>query len=124
MGFSLCSILTPGAIHALMAYGTEEQRQTWLQKLVTGEWNGTMNLPEPAAGSDVGALRSTAEKVVEGPNAGLYRTKGNKIFITFGESDLLDHIINLVLAHIPAPPQCTCGHLFFLLSNYPLNAAR
>src|SRR3546814_4357917 len=68
MGFSLCSILTPGAIHALMAYGTEEQRQTWLPKLVTGEWNGTMNLTEPAAGSDVGALRSTAEKVAEGPN--------------------------------------------------------
>ena len=60
MGFSLCSILTPGAIHALMAYGTEEQRQTWLPKLITGEWNGTMNLTEPAAGSDVGALRSTA----------------------------------------------------------------
>src|SRR3546814_3170156 len=81
-------ILTPGAIHALMAYGTEEQRQTWLPKLVTGEWNGTMNLTEPAAGSDVGALRSTAEKVTEGPNAGLYRIKGQKIFITFGEHDL------------------------------------
>src|SRR3546814_8655517 len=75
MGFSLCSILTPGAPHALMAYGTQEQRQTWLPKLVTGEWNGTMNLTEPAAGSDVGALRTVAEKVTEGPNAGLYRIK-------------------------------------------------
>src|SRR3546814_2064818 len=79
MGFSLCSILTPGAIHALLAYGTEEQRQTWLPKLVTGEWNGTMNLTEPAAGSDVGALRSTAEKITEGPNAGLYNIRGQKI---------------------------------------------
>src|SRR3546814_19792262 len=80
MGFSLCSILTPGAIHALMSYGTEEQRQTWLPKLVTGEWNGTMNLTEPAAGSAVGALRSTAEKVPEGAHARPSRPTGQKTF--------------------------------------------
>src|SRR3546814_20502218 len=87
-----------------MAYGTEEQRHTWLPKLGTGEWNGTMNLTEPAAGSDVGALRSTAEKVTEGEHAGLYRIKGQKIFITFGEHDLTDNIVHLVLARTPGPP--------------------
>ena len=66
MGFTLINILTPGAIHALMAYGSDAQKATWLPKLVSGEWNGTMNLTEPGAGSDVGALRSTAEPVIEG----------------------------------------------------------
>src|SRR3546814_13968060 len=101
MGFSLCSILTPGAIHALMAYGTEEQRQTWLPKLVTGEWNGTMNLTEPAAGSDVGALRSTAEKVAEGPNDGLYRITGQKILSTVDEDALTANIIPPAPARTP-----------------------
>ena len=122
MGFSLCSILTPGAIHALMAYGTEEQRKTWLPKLVTGEWNGTMNLTEPAAGSDVGALRSTAEKVTEGEHAGLYRIKGQKIFITFGEHDLTDNIVHLVLARTPGAPEGTRGISLFLVPKYRLNA--
>lgn len=122
MGFTLCNILTPGAIHALMAYGTEEQRQTWLPKLVSGEWNGTMNLTEPAAGSDVGALRSTAEKVTEGPNAGLYRIKGQKIFITFGEHDLTDNIVHLVLARTPGAPEGTRGISLFLVPKYRLDA--
>ncbi|MDZ3833742.1 MAG: acyl-CoA dehydrogenase [Sphingopyxis sp.] len=123
MGFTLCNILTPGAIHALMAYGTEEQRQTWLPKLVTGEWNGTMNLTEPAAGSDVGALRATAEKVTEGPNAGLYRIKGQKIFITFGEHDLTDNIVHLVLARTPGAPEGTRGISLFLVPKYRLDDA-
>ncbi len=122
MGFSLCSILTPGAIHALMAYGTEEQRSTWLPKLVSGTWNGTMNLTEPAAGSDVGALRSTAEKVTEGEHAGLYRIKGQKIFITFGEHDLTDNIVHLVLARTPEAPQGTRGISLFLVPKYRLDA--
>ena len=122
MGFSLCSILTPGAIHALMAYGTEEQRQTWLPKLITGEWNGTMNLTEPAAGSDVGALRSTAEKVTEGDHAGLYKIKGQKIFITFGEHDLTDNIVHLVLARTPGAPEGTRGISLFLVPKYRLDA--
>jgi len=122
MGFTLCNILTPGAIHALMAYGTEEQRQRWLPKLVTGEWNGTMNLTEPAAGSDVGALRSTAEKVTDGPNAGLYHIKGQKIFITFGEHDLTDNIVHLVLARTPGAPDGTRGISLFLVPKYRLDA--
>jgi alkylation response protein AidB-like acyl-CoA dehydrogenase len=122
MGFTLCNILTPGAIHALMAYGTEEQRQTWLPNLVSGAWNGTMNLTEPAAGSDVGALRSTAEKVTEGEHAGLYRIKGQKIFITFGEHDLTDNIVHLVLARTPGAPEGTRGISLFLVPKYRLDA--
>ena len=122
MGFTLCNILTPGAIHALMAYGTEEQRRTWLPKLVTGEWNGTMNLTEPSAGSDVGALRSTAEKVTEGEHAGLYRIRGQKIFITFGEHDLTDNIVHLVLARTPGAPEGTRGISLFLVPKYRLDA--
>ncbi|HKX87781.1 MAG TPA: acyl-CoA dehydrogenase, partial [Sphingopyxis sp.] len=122
MGFTLCPILTAGAIHALMAYGTEEQRQTWLPKLVNGEWNGTMNLTEPAAGSDVGALRSTAEKVTDGPNAGLYKIKGQKIFITFGEHDLTDNIVHLVLARTAGAPEGTRGISLFLVPKYRLDA--
>ncbi|MBJ7441973.1 MAG: acyl-CoA dehydrogenase [Sphingopyxis sp.] len=122
MGFTLCNILTPGAIHALMAYGTEEQRQTWLPMLVSGAWNGTMNLTEPAAGSDVGALRSTAELVTEGEHAGLYRIKGQKIFITFGEHDLTDNIVHLVLARTPGAPEGTRGISLFLVPKYRLDA--
>ncbi|WP_432769694.1 MAG: acyl-CoA dehydrogenase [Sphingopyxis sp.] len=122
MGFTLCNILTPGAIHALMAYGTEEQRQRWLPKLVSGAWNGTMNLTEPAAGSDVGALRSTAELVTEGDHAGLYRIKGQKIFITFGEHDLTDNIVHLVLARTPGAPEGTRGISLFLVPKYRLDA--
>jgi 3-(methylthio)propanoyl-CoA dehydrogenase len=122
MGFTLCNILTPGAIHALMAYGTEEQRQTWLPNLVSGAWNGTMNLTEPAAGSDVGALRSTAELVTEGEHAGLYKIKGQKIFITFGEHDLTDNIVHLVLARTPGAPEGTRGISLFLVPKYRLDA--
>ncbi|MBU0863258.1 MAG: acyl-CoA dehydrogenase family protein, partial [Alphaproteobacteria bacterium] len=122
MGFTLCNILTPGAIHALMAYGTEEQRQTWLPNLVSGAWNGTMNLTEPAAGSDVGALRSTAELVTEGDHAGLYKIRGQKIFITFGEHDLTDNIVHLVLARTPGAPEGTRGISLFLVPKYRLDA--
>lgn len=122
MGFTLCPILSAGAIHALMAYGSEEQRQTYLPKIVSGAWNGTMNLTEPAAGSDVGALRSTAEKITEGPNAGLYKIKGQKIFITFGEHDLTDNIIHLVLARTPDAPEGTRGISLFLVPKYRLDA--
>lgn len=122
MGFTLINILTPGAIHALMAYGTDEQKARWLPKLVSGEWNGTMNLTEPAAGSDVGALRTTAEKVTEGPDAGLYRIKGQKIFITFGEHDLTDNIVHLVLARTPGAPEGTRGISLFVVPKYRLDA--
>ena len=111
MGFNLCPILTSGAVEALAAHGSDEQRNMYLPKLITGEWSGTMNLTEPGAGSDVGALRSTAT-----PNAdGSYSIKGTKIFITFGEHDLADNIIHLVLARTPEAPAGTRGISLFLV---------
>ena len=111
MGFGLCPILTSGAIEALAAHGSPEQQAMYLPKLVTGEWTGTMNLTEPQAGSDVGALRSTAEPAADGS----YRIKGTKIYITFGEHDLADNIVHLVLARTPGAPPGTKGISLFLV---------
>ena len=118
MGFSLIMMLSPAAVEALKWHGTEEQRQTWMPKLVTGEWNGTMNLTEPQAGSDVGALKTRA--VPQGD--GSYRIKGQKIFITFGEHDLTDNIVHLVLARTPDAPAGTRGISLFLVPKFRLNA--
>jgi 3-(methylthio)propanoyl-CoA dehydrogenase len=111
MGFNLCPILTSGAIEALAHHGSPAQQEMYLGKLVSGEWSGTMNLTEPAAGSDVGALRSTAT-----PNAdGSFHIKGTKIYITFGEHDLVDNIVHLVLARTPSAPAGTRGISLFLV---------
>jgi alkylation response protein AidB-like acyl-CoA dehydrogenase len=111
MGFTLCPILTSGAVEAVLAHGSDGQREMYLPKLVTGEWTGTMNLTEPNAGSDVGALRSTAT-----PNpAGSDNIKGTKIFITFGEHDLAENIVHLVLARTPGAPAGTRGISLFLV---------
>jgi 3-(methylthio)propanoyl-CoA dehydrogenase len=111
MGFNLCPMLTVGAIEALHTHGSDEQREYYLPKLVSGEWTGTMNLTEPQAGSDVGALRSTAT-----PNAdGSYSIRGTKIYITFGEHDLAENIIHLVLARTPDAPAGTKGISLFLV---------
>ncbi|MGF7146878.1 alkylation response protein AidB-like acyl-CoA dehydrogenase [Sphingomonas zeicaulis] len=111
MGFSLVNMLTPGAIEALIAYGTDDQKAKWLPKLITGEWTGTMNLTEPQAGSDVGALRTTAAQAADGS----WRIKGTKIFITFGEHELADNILHLVLARTPGAPAGTRGISLFLV---------
>ncbi|MGH6782137.1 MAG: acyl-CoA dehydrogenase family protein, partial [Sphingomonadaceae bacterium] len=118
MGFSLVNMLTPGAIEALIAYGTDEQKAAWLPKLITGAWTGTMNLTEPQAGSDVGALRTTATPVGDGG----YMIKGTKIFITFGEHDLTDNIVHLVLARTPGAPAGTRGISLFLVPKFRLDA--
>jgi 3-(methylthio)propanoyl-CoA dehydrogenase len=118
MGFSLIMMLSPAAVEALKWHGTEEQRQTWMPKLVTGEWNGTMNLTEPQAGSDVGALKTRAVR----QNDGSYRIKGQKIFITYGEHDLTDNIVHLVLARTPDAPEGTRGISLFLVPKFRLNA--
>jgi 3-(methylthio)propanoyl-CoA dehydrogenase len=111
MGFSLVMMLTPGAVEALKHHGSEELKRQWLPKLITGEWTGTMNLTESQAGSDVGALKTRAE-----PNGdGTYRISGQKIFITFGEHDLTDNIVHLVLARLPDAPQGTRGISLFLV---------
>jgi len=117
MGFSLINMLTPGAIEALVSHGSPEQQATWLPKLITGEWNGTMNLTEPQAGSDVGALRTSATPAGDGS----WRIKGQKIYITFGEHDLTDNIVHLVLARTPDAPAGTKGISLFLVPKFRLN---
>jgi 3-(methylthio)propanoyl-CoA dehydrogenase len=111
MGFGLCPILTSGAIEALVHHGSPEQQAMYLPKLISGEWTGTMNLTEPNAGSDVGALRSTAEPHADGS----WRIKGTKIYITFGEHDLGGNIVHLVLARTPGAPAGTKGISLFLV---------
>ena len=112
LGFSLVSLLTQGAIEAILLRGTEAQKQTYLPRLVTGEWTGTMNLTEPQAGSDLALLRASA--VREGDH---HRIRGQKIFISFGEHDLADNIIHLVLARTPNAPEGVKGISLFLVSK-------
>ncbi|MFO1256270.1 MAG: acyl-CoA dehydrogenase [Sphingomonadaceae bacterium] len=121
MGLTLINLLTAGAVHALEAYGTEQQKASWLPRLVSGEWNGTMNLTEPGAGSDVGALRTMAEPVTDGDHAGLWKLRGQKIFITFGEHDLTDNIVHLVLARTPDAPGGTKGISLFLVPKFRID---
>jgi alkylation response protein AidB-like acyl-CoA dehydrogenase len=116
MAFSLCMMLTPGAVEALKHHGSPELKQIWLPKLISGEWNGTMNLTEPQAGSDVGALRTQA--IPRGD--GSYAIKGTKIYITFGEHDLTDNIVHLVLARLPDAPAGTRGISLFLVPKFRL----
>jgi len=118
MGFALAPILTVGAIEALMHHGTPEQQALYLPHLATGAWTGTMNLTEPQAGSDVGALRAKAEPVGDGT----FRIKGTKIFISFGDHDMAENIVHLVLARTPDAPAGTKGLSLFLVPKYRLNA--
>ncbi|HEV2866766.1 MAG TPA: acyl-CoA dehydrogenase [Allosphingosinicella sp.] len=111
MAFSLVMMLTPGAVEALKHHGSDELKRQWLPRLITGEWTGTMNLTEPQAGSDVGALKTRAEPAGNGS----YRISGQKIFITFGEHDLTDNIVHLVLARLPDAPAGTKGISLFLV---------
>ncbi|WP_417460979.1 acyl-CoA dehydrogenase [Kordiimonas sp.] len=119
MAYSLLSLLTAGAIEAIAAHGTEEQRQTYLPKMITGEWSGAMNLTEPSAGSDVGALRTKAERLPDGS----YKIAGQKIFITWGEHDLAENVIHLVLARLPDAPAGTKGISMFVVPKFHLDAA-
>jgi 3-(methylsulfanyl)propanoyl-CoA dehydrogenase len=114
MGFSLCPLLTQGAIDMLLHYGSEEQREVYLPKMVTGEWTGTMNLTEPQAGSDVGALTTKAVPADDGT----WRITGQKIFITYGEHDLADNIVHLVLARVPDAPPGTKGISCFIVPKF------
>jgi alkylation response protein AidB-like acyl-CoA dehydrogenase len=118
MGFALAPILTVGAIEALVHHGTPEQQALYLPHLATGAWTGTMNLTEPQAGSDVGAIRTRAEPVGDGT----FRIKGTKIFISFGDHDMTDNIVHLVLARTPDAPAGTKGLSLFLVPKYRLNA--
>ncbi len=114
MAFALCPMLSFGAIEALLAHGTEDQKQTYLPKLVSGEWTGTMNLTEPQAGSDVGALKTRATPDPDGS----FRLTGQKIYITWGDHDLTDNIIHLVLARLPDAPPGSAGISLFLCPKF------
>jgi alkylation response protein AidB-like acyl-CoA dehydrogenase len=114
MAFSMLPLLSQGAIDMLLHYASEEQKEVYLPKMVTGEWSGTMNLTEPQAGSDVGALTTKAVKQDDGS----YRITGTKIFISFGEHDMADNIIHLVLARTPDAPPGTKGISCFIVPKY------
>jgi 3-(methylthio)propanoyl-CoA dehydrogenase len=113
MGFALCPLLTVGAVELLAAHGSEEQKRLYLEKLVSGEWTGTMNLTEPQAGSDVGALKTRA--IAEGDH---YRITGQKIFITYGDHDLTPNIVHMVLARTPDAPAGTKGISLFIVPKF------
>ena len=117
IGFALAPMLTVGAIESLVHHGTERQQDLYLPHLATGEWTGTMNLTEPQAGSDVGALRTTATPRGDGT----FLIKGTKIFISFGDHDMADNIVHLVLARTPGAPAGTKGISLFLVPKYRLD---
>src|SRR5487761_1873130 len=117
LAFSLCPLLTQGAIDMLTQHASPGQQATFLEKMVSGEWTGTMNLTEPQAGSDLGAVRTRAVPVGDGS----WRITGQKIFITFGEHDLAGNIIHLVLARVPGAPPGTKGISCFIVPKYLVN---
>jgi acyl-CoA dehydrogenase len=116
MSFALCPVLTIGAMEAIKAHGSDELKARYLPKLVSGEWTGTMNLTEPQAGSDLSAVRTRA--VPEGDH---YRIRGQKIFITWGDHDMAENVIHLVLARLPDAPEGTRGISLFLVPKFLVN---
>jgi len=120
MAFGIGPVLTMAAIDALAVYGSDDLKQAYLSKLVSGEWMGTMQLTEPQAGSDVGALRTKAARAGDGS----YRITGSKIFITYGEHDLTDNIIHFVLARLPDAPPGTKGISLFLIPKFMPDGSR
>ena len=116
LGFSLCQMLTQGAVEAIAHHGSEELKAKYLPNMVSGKWTGTMNLTEPQAGSDLAAVRTKA--VPEGDH---YRVSGTKIFITWGEHDLAENIIHLVLARLPDAPEGVKGISLFVCPKFLVN---
>ncbi len=116
MAFALCPLLTQGAVELLSAHGSAAQKETYLPKLISGEWTGTMNLTEPQAGSDVGAVKTRAV-----PNGDHHLITGQKIYITYGEHDFTDNIVHMVLARTPGAPEGTRGVSLFLVPKFLIN---
>ncbi len=114
MAFALCPVLTTGAVEALQASAAPHLLETYLSRMVSGTWTGTMNLTEPQAGSDLGAVRTRAEPQPDGS----YRLVGQKIFITYGEHDLAENIVHLVLARVPGAPAGTRGISLFVVPKF------
>lgn len=122
MSFAIGTTLTTGAVKAILHAGTEEQKRTYLPKMVSGAWTGTMNLTEPQSGSDLSGIRTKAEPA--GANADgsrRYKISGQKIFITYGDHDLTDNIIHLVLARLPDAPEGTAGISMFIVPKFHVN---
>ena len=117
MSFALCPLLTAGAMEAIKAHASDELKSGYLPKLVSGEWSGTMNLTEPQAGSDLSAVRTRA--IPEGDH---YRISGQKIFITWGDHDMTENVVHLVLARLPDAPEGTRGISLFLVPKFLVSA--
>src|SRR5690606_10501019 len=113
----LCPLLTDGAIEALLTAGSPQQQQTYIPRMISGEWTGTMNLTEPQAGSDLALVRTRAEPQSDGS----YRLFGTKIFITYGEHDLADNIVHLVLARVAGAPEGIKGISLFIVPKILVN---
>ena len=116
LGFSLLPMLTRGVIHALNLYGTDEQKDGYLSQLISGNWSGTMNLTEPQAGTDLSAVKTKAV-----PQGDHYLVSGQKIYITWGDHDLAENVIHLVLARLPDAPAGNHGISLFLVPKYLIN---
>jgi alkylation response protein AidB-like acyl-CoA dehydrogenase len=118
LSFALCPLLTDGAIEALLTAGSPEQQQTWIPPMIEGRWTGTMNLTEPQAGSDLAAVRTKAEPQADGS----YKIFGTKIFITYGEHDMAENIVHLVLARVVGAPEGVKGISLFIVPKFMVNA--
>jgi len=117
LSFALCPLLTDGAIEALLTAGSDELKAIYLEKLISGEWTGTMNLTEPQAGSDLSMVRSRAEPQPDGT----YKVFGTKIFITYGEHDMAQNIVHLVLARVSGAPEGVKGISLFVVPKFMVN---
>eukprot|EP01035_Chromulina_nebulosa_P005020 gene5020-biopygen4213 len=117
MSFALCPLLSDGAIEALLTAGSDELKAVYLEKLVSGQWTGTMNLTEPQAGSDLAMVRSRAEPQPDGT----YKVFGTKIFITYGEHDMAENIVHLVLARVTGAPEGVKGISLFVVPKFLVN---
>ena len=117
MAFGLCPMLNLGAVELIQAHGSEAQKAFWLPKMISGEWTGTMNLTESQAGSDLAAVRTRAV-----PDGNLYRITGQKIFITYGDHDLAENVVHMVLARTPDAPPGVKGISLFLVPKYLTHA--
>lgn len=118
LSFELCPLLTGGAVEAMLTCASDELKAIYLEKMISGEWTGTMNLTEPQAGSDLALIRSRAEPQADGS----YRVFGQKIFITYGDHDMTDNIVHLVLARLPDAPAGVKGISLFLVPKFLVNA--
>ena len=118
LSFALCPLLTDGAIEALLTAGSDAQQRLFIPRMISGEWTGTMNLTEPQAGSDLAQVRTRAEPQADGS----YRVFGQKIYITFGEHDMADNIVHLVLARVPGAPEGVKGISLFIVPKVMVDA--